>query len=136
VGTTKRKKQLKFKKTIENLSGRYVVTKVKVTKWFNKLNELLFDNVLEDFDGIKVRCITGQVGACVEYENEKTGIKTYKLEINPTFRNFKSFASTLAHEMVHLYQMKVKNDSGNHNKMFYSFKPKMETLKLQLSRTV
>ena len=136
MGTkTRRKKQLKFKKTVENLSGRYVVTKIKVAKWFNKLNELLFDNQLRDFDGVQVRCITGQVGACVEYET-KSGKKTYKLEINPTFRNFKTFASTLAHEMVHLYQMQVKKDTGNHNKMFYSFKPRIESFNLQLSRTV
>jgi len=46
--------------------------------------------------------------------------------MNTTYANKRQFIDTLAHEIVHLYQMRNVGDSGNHNKLFYSFKPKMK----------
>jgi len=34
--------------------------------------------------------------------------------------------------MVHLYQMANKGDTGNHNKLFYSFRPKLNRIGLDL----
>ena len=44
----------------------------------------------------------------------------------------KEFVETLAHEMIHLWQMNHKGDTGNHNKLFYSFRPKLNRLGLDL----
>ena len=46
--------------------------------------------------------------------------------------NKKEFVETLAHEMIHLYQMNYKGDTGNHNKLFYSFRPKLNNIGLDL----
>ena len=51
------------------------------------------------------------------------------------FKNFKDFIETLAHEMVHLYQMTVLKDQySNHNANFYKFLPKFEAVGLSLCR--
>ena len=50
----------------------------------------------------------------------------------PFYRNKKEFVETLAHEMIHLWQMNHKGDTGNHNKLFYSFRPKLNRLGLDL----
>jgi len=34
--------------------------------------------------------------------------------------------------MVHLYQFTHVNDTGNHNKLFYSFEPKLKYVGLKL----
>ena len=44
----------------------------------------------------------------------------------------KEFVETLAHEMIHLWQMNHVGDTGNHNKLFYSFRPKLNKLGLDL----
>jgi hypothetical protein len=44
----------------------------------------------------------------------------------------KDFLDTLAHEMVHLYQFTQLNDNGAHNKLFYSFSPKLKVVGLKL----
>ena len=46
--------------------------------------------------------------------------------------NSKEFVDTLGHEMVHLYQMANVGDPGNHNKLFYSFRPKLNRIGLDL----
>ena len=50
----------------------------------------------------------------------------FHLEMQPYYRNKKDFVDTLGHEMVHLYQMANVGDTGNHNKLFYSFRPKIK----------
>ena len=44
----------------------------------------------------------------------------------------KNLLKHLAHEMIHLWQMNHKGDTGNHNKLFYSFRPKLNRLGLDL----
>jgi len=50
----------------------------------------------------------------------------------PEYHNKKEFVDTLGHEMVHLYQMANVGDTGNHNKLFYSFRPKLNEIGLDL----
>ena len=52
--------------------------------------------------------------------------------MQPVYKSKKDFVDTLGHEMVHLYQMANKGDSGNHNKLFYSFEPKLKSIGLRL----
>ena len=44
----------------------------------------------------------------------------------PKYPNFQYFLDTLCHEMVHLYQMQNLGDTGNHNKLFWSFEKKAQ----------
>ena len=67
---------------------------------------------------------------CVGMEKKRS--QQFHLEMQPTYRNKKEFVDTLGHEMVHLYQMVNVGDTGNHNKLFYSFRPKLNRIGLDL----
>jgi len=49
------------------------------------------------------------------------------------YESKKEFLNTLAHEMIHLWQQTVKKDTGYHNKLFFSFRPKFKKIGLSLS---
>ena len=55
------------------------------------------------------------------------------LELKPIYKNKIEFLNTLAHEMLHLWQMTIQHDNGKHNKLFFSFKSKFKKLNLSLS---
>ncbi len=47
----------------------------------------------------------------------------YRIELHNRYPTWKDFIETLAHEMVHLYQMQVwKDPYSNHNSNFYSWR--------------
>ena len=54
---------------------------------------------------------------------KKRVLVPFILELCTHYKNKKEFIDTLGHEMVHLFQM-TRGDSGNHNKLFYSYKIK------------
>ena len=65
--------------------------------------------------------------------------KDEKVRIDPLFAysatDAKDFIETLAHEMVHLYQMTwLKDPYSNHNKNFFAWKNKFKYAGLNLSR--
>jgi len=51
----------------------------------------------------------------------------------PKYKNKSEFFNTLSHEMVHLWQQTIMKDTGNHNKLFFSFRSKFKRLNLHLS---
>ena len=71
-------------------------------------------------------------GQVTVWEWKRKGSQQFHLEMQPTYRNKKEFVDTLGHEMVHLYQMANVGDTGNHNKLFYSFRPKLNRIGLDL----
>ena len=50
----------------------------------------------------------------------------------PNYKNKQEFVDTLGHEMIHLFQMSNLGDTGNHNDMFYSFRPKLNAIGLDI----
>ena len=57
-----------------------------------------------------------------EYGNSTLPID-YRIELHNKYPTWKDFIETLAHEMVHLYQMQVRKDPySNHNSTFYSWR--------------
>ena len=59
----------------------------------------------------------------------------YYIELHCKFPKWKDFIETLAHEMVHLYQMTwMKDPYSNHNANFFAWKNKFESAGLKLSR--
>ena len=97
------------------------------------LLEAIFDNRLPSFDDIKIKRIHGALGQ-VSYVEYKTKDSHYTLEMLPRYITKRQFLETLVHEMIHLFQMRIRNNSGNHNKLFYSFRSKLRFLGLGLSR--
>ena len=148
------RKQLKIK--LENtLTRRKHVRNFKPTHsilitWFKHLNKGLFGNKLPTVPLFLVR-MTNDWGRCwANWDNRKCRKGTYDqsiipydktdvtfaIEIHTKYPTFKDFIETLAHEMVHLYQMTVMKDPySNHNANFYSFKNKFKSAGLTLSRT-
>ena len=51
----------------------------------------------------------------------------------PKYKNKSEFLNTLAHEMVHLWQQTIMKDTGNHNKLFFSYRARFKRLNLHLS---
>ena len=57
----------------------------------------------------------------------------YRIELHNNYPTWKDFIETLAHEMVHLYQMQVwKDPYSNHNANFYSWRKKFKALNFRL----
>lgn len=117
---------------------KYKTTYKDIKKYFNVINKALFKNLLQPFNDIQIKKIYKDetkkfcYGQVTTWVWERKGTQQFWLEMLPTYRNKKEFVETLAHEMIHLYQMNIKGDTGNHNKLFYSFRPKLNKLGLDL----
>ena len=117
---------------------KYKTTYKDIKKYFNVLNKALFKNILQPFNDIQIKKIYKDetkkfcYGQVTTWVWERKGTKQFWLEMLPTYRNKKEFVETLAHEMIHLWQMNIKGDTGNHNKLFYSFRPKLNKLGIDL----
>ena len=121
-----------------------------VSTWFKHLNKGLFENKLPTVPLYLVR-MTDDWGRCwANWDNRKCRKGTYDqtvipyekadvtfaIELHSKYPTFKDFIETLAHEMVHLYQMTILKDPySNHNANFYAFRNKFKSAGLTLSRT-
>lgn len=142
------KRQLKNKLTeTANLASFRPTTAVAVY-WFRRLNYLLFNGKLGRVH-IEVKKLHHDWGRCVaNWDNRKTPKGKfdqrripyhipvdYYIQLHSKFETWKDFIETLAHEMVHLYQMTVVKDPySNHNKNFYAFTKKFNDAGLKLHR--
>jgi len=148
------RKQLKIK--LENtLTRRKNVSNFKPTHsimvtWFKHLNKGLFGNKLPAVPLYLVR-MNADWGRCwANWDNRKCRKGTYDqsvipydktevtfaIELHSKYPTFRDFVETLAHEMVHLYQMTVLKDPySNHNANFFAFRNKFKSAGLTLSRT-
>jgi hypothetical protein len=116
--------------------------------WFRRLNRALFNSRLGGVH-IEVKKIHADWGRCIaNWDNRKTPRGRfdqrvipyhipvdYKITLHCKFPTWKDFIETLAHEMVHLYQMTViKDPYSNHNSNFYAWKKRLSSLGLRLYR--
>ena len=117
---------------------KYKTTYKDIKKYFKVLNKALFKNILQPFNDIQIKKIYKDetkkfcYGQVTTWVWERKGTQQFWLEMLPSYRNKKEFVETLAHEMIHLWQMNIKGDTGNHNKLFYSFRPKLNKLGIDL----
>ena len=128
--------KIRIKKRLKPILGqkyKYKTTYKDIKKYFNYLNEGIFGNKLIKFNEIEIRCLKRQkcIGQVVTFENDKKGTVVFRLEMDNYYDTKRDFLDTLAHEMVHLYQFMI-NDTGQHNKLFYSFKSKLDYIGLKL----
>jgi hypothetical protein len=118
--------------------NKYKTTYKDIKKYFNMINKVIFNNKLSPFNEIKIKKIYKDdskkfcYGLVEIIERKRKGTRSYSLEMLPSYRNKKEFVDTLGHEMIHLYQMANVGDTGNHNKLFYSFRPKLNAIGLDL----
>ena len=132
---------MKVKKVLKRelaSNRKYKTTYKDIKKYFKVLNKALFKNILQPFNDIQIKIIYKDeskkfcYGQVTTWMWERKGTQQFWLEMLPTYRKKKEFVETLAHEMIHLWQMNIKGDTGNHNKIFYSFRPKLNKLGLDL----
>ena len=132
---------MKVKKVLKRelaSNRKYKTTYKDIKKYFKVLNKELFKNILQPFNDIQIKKIYKDeskkfcYGQVTTWMWERKGTQQFWLEMLPTYRNKKEFVETMAHEMIHLWQMNIKGDTGNHNKIFYSFRPKLNKLGLDL----
>ena len=148
----KRNKALRFrvKKALARRKNvkHFTPTVEQVQSWFRILNRGMFGgNLMEP--KITVRSMKFDWGLCIaDWDNRKCRKGRfnqrlipyhvpidYKIELHNKFPKWKDFIETLAHEMVHLYQMTVLKDPySNHNANFYAFVPKFKAAGLRLYR--
>ena len=116
---------------------KYKTTFKDIKKYFKLINQHVFDNKLSPFNDIKIKQIKDRQyprvwGQVVINDQERKGTRNYVLEMIPNYKNKKEFVDTLGHEMIHLFQMSNLGDTGNHNDMFYSFRPKLNAIGLDI----
>ncbi|MDB9799789.1 SprT-like domain-containing protein [Candidatus Pelagibacter sp.] len=113
--------------------AKYTTTFKDIRNYFKIFNKSLFKNALNSFNNVKIKRIVRGSGQCVEYISCRKGTNFFVLEMMPKYKNKMEFLNTLAHEMIHLWQQTIKKDTGNHNKLFFSFRNKFKRLNLKLS---
>jgi len=136
--TTNKKKFIsKVKKRIlkeTKLSSKKYTTNYKdIKKYFIYFNKILFKDKLNKFNDIKIKKMIRSSGQCVENISYYKGTSFFVLEMKPKYKNKTEFLNTLSHEMIHLWQQTIMKDTGNHNKLFFSFKSRFRRLNLHLS---
>ena len=141
----KRNKQTKRQKVKKRLkmelaevkTRKYKTTFKDIKKFFNLINKHVFDGKLSPFNDIKIKQIKDREyprvwGQVVINDQERKGTRNFVLEMIPNYKNKQEFVDTLGHEMIHLFQMNNLGDTGNHNDMFYSFRPKLNAIGLDI----
>jgi len=134
-------KKLKVKKLLKrelSEKSEYITTYKDIKKYFKIINEAVFYNKLSPFNDVVIKQIRDNrpgkycYGLVEILEWKRKGTRVYRLQMQPKYQSKKSFVDTLGHEMVHLYQMANLGDTGNHNRVFYSFGPKLKEIGLNL----
>ena len=148
----KRNKTLKLrvKKALARRTNikHFTPTVEQCQSWFRILNRGMFGSNLTQ-PTLVVRRMIYDWGLCIaDWDNRKCKKGTfnqrvipyhvpirYRIELHNKFPRWKDFIETLAHEMVHLYQMQVwKDPYSNHNSYFYSWKNLFKQHNLRLYR--
>ena len=118
--------------------------------WFNIINREIFESQLKrpKITVSQKKQIFGQcvanwdsriIGRKGEWDQKKIPYHNptikYTIEMHHRFDTWKDYIETLAHEMIHLYQMTVvKDPTANHNDSFYAWKNRFKKFGLNLSR--
>ena len=130
---TKTKKLLTADLTQKSSKRKYKTRYIDIKKYFAMINELVFDNKLSPFNKVYIKNMrNATLGQVITYDWERRGTREYELHMLPYYDDKQEFANTLAHEMVHLYQMANQGDTGNHNALFYSYRTKLNRIGLDL----
>ena len=132
---SQRKQKVKKRLKKELLSViKYQTTYKDIKKYFRLINENVFNGKLSPFNDINIMYMNRKkyVAQVLILEWKRKGTNQFNLEMNKTYKNKKEFVDTLGHEMIHLYQMANLGDTGNHNDTFYSFRPKLNAIGLDI----
>ena len=115
-------------------SKTFYPTKHLITRWFNILNEEIFDNKIYPFYEIEIKRKHGCHAEHIPLEDLNGNIFGV-LSISDRFINKNEFLFTLAHEMVHQWQwMHLYRTS--HGESFWKWKTRLAKFEIPLGETI
>jgi hypothetical protein len=115
-----------------SLSSKFVTSVCHVELWFGILNADIFDHKLTPFKNVFIKDMEDWWGCVCYYPDEKN--PDIDIYLHTEFNNKWHFINILGHEMVHKWQIEINHDTGNHNKHFYSWRPKFIEMGLDLNQ--
>ena len=110
----------------------YNVDRKELDFWFDHINNEVFNGEVPYPHIVDIRDQKKTWGYVKQVEIGETQV--VGLFMLPTYPTLGAFLQILAHEMVHVWQLMVNGDTGNHNKHFYSWKEKFKEHNLNLKR--
>tara|TARA_B100001750_G_C15474980_1_gene581952 strand:+ start:384 stop:785 length:402 start_codon:yes stop_codon:yes gene_type:complete len=111
----------------------YIPSKHLVTRWFNILNEEIFNNEVHPFQNISIKRKSDCHGW---HQGCYNGDYVFgELSLTDTFENKTYFLYTLAHEMIHQWQW-MKYNKTDHGQTFMKWKNKLEKFEIPLGVSI
>ena len=118
-------------RTMESFT-EYKVDQKELDFWFDHINNEVFNGEVPYPHIVDIRDQKKTWGYVKQVD--VGGTQVVGLFMLPTYPTLGAFLQILAHEMVHVWQLMVNGDTGNHNKHFYSWKEKFKEHNLNLKR--
>jgi len=118
-------------RTMESFT-EYKVDQKELDFWFDHINNEVFNGEVPYPHIVDIRNQKKTWGYVKQVD--VGGTQVVGLFMLPTYPTLGAFLQILAHEMVHVWQLMVNGDTGNHNKHFYSWKEKFKEHNLNLKR--
>lgn len=97
-------------------SSYYYPTPHSVRHWFDLINKDVFNEEIN----FASKLIINKAKNLGWVEHKKRS-NTCTLCLRQRYANFNQFLNVLGHEMVHMWQLTVARDTGDHNRMFYKW---------------
>ncbi len=110
----------------------YTVDQKELDFWFDHINNEVFNGEVPYPHIVDIRRQSKTWGYVKQVE--VNGVQVVGLFMQPTYPTLGAFLQILAHEMVHVWQLMVNGDTGNHNKHFYSWRETFQEHNLDLKR--
>ena len=115
-------------------SKTFYPTKHLVTRWFNILNEEIFNNQIHPFHEIEIKRKQGCHAEHIPFEDSNGNIYG-ELSISNRFINKNEFLYVLAHEMVHQWQW-MELGRTSHGDSFWKWKNRFAKFEIPLGESV
>lgn len=119
------------RRTMESFT-EYKVDQKELDFWFDHINNEVFNGEVPYPHIVDIRRQSKTWGYVKQVE--VNGVQVVGLFMKPTYPTLGAFLQILAHEMVHVWQLMVNGDTGNHNKHFYSWRETFKEHNLDLKR--
>jgi len=118
-------------RTMESFT-EYKVDQKELDFWFDHINNEVFNGEVPYPHIVDIRNQKKTWGYVKQVD--VGGTQVVGLFMLPTYPTLGAFLQILAHEMVHVWQLMVNGDTGNHNKHFYSWRETFKEHNLDLKR--
>ena len=117
--------------TMDSFS-EFEVEQTDLDYWFDLINKEVFDGICPS---PHIMVVKRQRGSWGYVKQDEFGGKSWVgLFMSPKFPSLAAFIQILAHEMIHVWQFLTVEDTGNHNKNFYSWRDRFKEFGLDLRR--